>query len=210
MPPEEAPAIEPVAPGRREARPAATRAGEAEAPSATATGSEIAESLALPAAVMASMIDGVIAMSQTASSPADAAEKITIMTADLDTRTKAAFERTVRIGEEMGSLAKSNVEAVIASSKAAVEGAEAIRQDARDFGKERLEKAAAAFQRFATAKSPAEVFMLQSDYMGSCFNEALGETTKLSEACMKLTGDVVRSLSDRIVVAAEKVRTGTM
>jgi hypothetical protein len=77
--------------------------------------------------------------------------------ADLNARTKGAFETTARIGEEMGDLAKGNVEAIVASSKVAIEGAEAIGREATEFGQRRLEKAAAAFKSFAAVKSPARV-----------------------------------------------------
>jgi hypothetical protein len=49
--------------------------------------------------------------------------------------------------------------------------------------------------------------MLQSDYARSSFEDAVIQSTRLGETYMKLTGDVVWPLSDRIAVAAEKIRT---
>src|SRR3546814_7170974 len=98
--------------------------------------------------------------------------------------------------------AKGNIEAIVESSKIAAKGFEALGQDSAEYGRKSFEDATATLKQFAAVKSPAEFFKLQSDYVRSAFDAVVAETSKKTEAVLKLAGDVAQPLSNRAAVAA--------
>jgi hypothetical protein len=60
---------------------------------------------------------------------------------------------------------------------------------------------------FASVKSPAEVFQLQSELMSSSFDAFAKESAKSSEALLKLAGEIVQPLSTRVSIVTEKVKS---
>lgn len=127
--------------------------------------------------------------------------------ADINERTKAAVEKSQKLAEEFAEFQKGNVEALVASAKVAAKGLEAIGQDAAELGRKNFEGAQAALKSFAAVKSPTELFKLQSDYAKSSFDTFVAETSKNTEAALKLAGDIFQPLSNRFAVAAEKLKT---
>jgi phasin family protein len=145
----------------------------------------------------------------TASSTAAATDKLQALFGDFNERAKTAYEKSVKLGEEFSELTKGNVEAIVASARVAAKGAEALSQEAADYGKKSFEQATGAFKSFAGVKSPTELFQLQSDFAKSSFDSAVSEASKLSEAWVKLAGDVFQPLSNRYAVAAEKLKAAS-
>ena len=128
--------------------------------------------------------------------------------ADFNDRATAAFEKSTKLFDEMNDFAKGNVDAVVESSKIAAKGFESFGRDAADYGRTSFESATAAAKQFASVKSPTELFKLQSDYARTAFDSIVAETSKNTEALLKLAGDMAQPLSNRAAVAAEKVKLG--
>ena len=127
--------------------------------------------------------------------------------ADLNDRTNAAVEKSTRLVEEANEFAKGNVEALVESGRIAAKGFETLSQDAAEYGRKSFESATAALKTFATVKSPAELFKLQSDFVRGAFDSYVAEASKNTEALIKLAGDAAQPLSNRFAVAVEKVKT---
>lgn len=142
--------------------------------------------------------------------PKAAAEKVTLMIAEFNDRAKAAFEKTAKAGEELTEFTKGNVEALAASAKTAAKGAESLGQEMADYGKKSFETATATFKSLAGVKTPTEAFQIQSDYAKSAFDSAVAEASKLSEAWLKLAGDVFQPISSRYALAAEKIKSASL
>src|SRR3546814_9295366 len=102
---------------------------------------------------------------------------------------------------------KCNVDALFASSKIAAKGVETLGQEAADYGRTSFEEASAALKSFAEVKSPTDFFKLQSDYVRSAFDNLVAESSKMSEAVIKLAGEVAEPITSRYTVAAERVKT---
>ena len=136
----------------------------------------------------------------------DAGARTQAMFGDFGGRAKGAYEKSVKMTEELTEFQKGNVEALVESSKLAAKAAETLGQNAADYARKSYETSTAAFKTFASAKSPTELFKLQSDYMKSYFDSAVAEGTKLTESWLKLAGDVAQPLSNRVAVAVEKVK----
>jgi phasin family protein len=161
------------------------------------------------APVAQSIQKGFVAMAEkiTAQSFVPTPENMQAMFGDFSARTKGAVEKSTKIVEEMGEFAKGNVEAMMASGKLAAKGAETLGQEAADYSKKSFETATTAFKSFVAAKSPTELFKLQSDYARSSFDAAVAESSKFSEAMLKLFGEIAQPISSRVAVAAEKIKT---
>lgn len=126
---------------------------------------------------------------------------------DVNARTKAAMEKTTKLAEEVTELTKGNVEALVASSKIAARGVETLGQEVAEYGRKSFEDASAALKSFAEVKTPADLFKLQSEYAKTAFDSVVAESSKLSEAMLKLTGEVIEPITSRYSVAAERVKT---
>jgi phasin family protein len=125
---------------------------------------------------------------------------------EMNDRAKGAYDKSIKVSEELVEFTKGNVEALVTSARVAAKGTEALAQDAAEYGKKSFESATTAFKSFASVKSPTELFQLQSDYAKSSFDGAVAEASKLSEGVLKLFGDIFQPLSSRYAVATEKFK----
>ncbi|NIJ23262.1 phasin family protein [Sphingomonas japonica] len=128
------------------------------------------------------------------------------MFGDMSDRTKGAMEKSAKMVEEMNDFAKGNLEAMVESSRIAAKGMESIGQEAAEFSRKSFEQATATMKSMASVKSPTELFKLQSDFMRSAFDMYVAEASKTTEHMMKLAGDAAQPLSNRMAVAADKVK----
>ncbi|QHL89987.1 TIGR01841 family phasin [Sphingomonas changnyeongensis] len=154
------------------------------------------------------MTDTVHTAAETATGfAADAQARAQAMFAEMNDRAKAAMERSAKMLEELGDLNKGNIEAVVESSRVAAKAAETLGQHAAETARKGFEQATAAFKGFASAKTPTELFQMQSDFMRKSFDDMIADAAKTSETVLKLAGDVMQPLSNRVAVAAEKIKT---
>jgi len=190
------------------ARPAARRASKAAAQPVAADRKEPAATARTETDTFTEAADPVLAATKDTDTMDNVktAAKAETLFAEFNDRAKAAFEKGTKAFDEINEFAKGNVEAVVESSKIAAKGFETLGQDAADYGRKSFETATAAMKSFAGAKSPTDFFKLQSDYLRSAFDAMVAETSKNTEAMLKLAGDVAQPLSNRAALAAEKIK----
>jgi phasin family protein len=135
------------------------------------------------------------------------AERVQAAFGDVNERAKTAMERNTRFAEELTELGRGNVEAMVASTKIVAKGLETVGQEVAEFGRKSFEDASAALKGFADVKSPADFFRLQTEFVRSQFDNAVAESSKLSEVMIKLAGEAAEPMTNRATVAAERVRT---
>lgn len=152
-------------------------------------------------------IQGVKKMATKTQTPFVGTEQFTAAFGDVNARAKVAFEKGAKIAEEIADLTRGNVEAFVASSKVAAKGVETLSQDAAEYGRKSFEDASAALKSFAEVKSATDFFKLQGDFARSAFDAAVAESAKVSEAFIKIAGDVAEPITSRYTVAAERVKT---
>ena len=128
------------------------------------------------------------------------------MFGDMNGRAKESVERSTKMVEEMTDLTRGNVEAIVASSKVAARGIETLSQDVAEFGRRSFEEASAAVKNIAEVRSATDFFRLQSDFARTAFDSMIAESSKMSEAMMKLAGEVAEPITSRYSVAAERVK----
>ncbi|SMF68379.1 phasin family protein [Allosphingosinicella indica] len=134
------------------------------------------------------------------------AERVQAAFGDMNERAKSAMERNSKLVEEMTDLTKGNVEAFVASSRVAAQGFQTLGQEAADFSRRSFEEASATLKSFAEVKSPTDFFRLQSEYARSAFDSMVSESSKMSEAVIKLAGEVAEPITNRATIAADKVK----
>ena len=136
----------------------------------------------------------------------DAADKGQAYFAEFSAKAKAAAEKGAKAFEELNEFGKGNVEALVESGKIAAKGFETLGQDYADYARKQFEGTTAALKSFAGVKSPTEFFKLQSDFVRGQFDSFVAESSKNTEAMMKLAGDVAKPISNRVAIAAEKIK----
>src|SRR5438309_1827287 len=128
-------------------------------------------------------------------------------TAKADAPKPAQAPAAPNVAEELTELSKGNVEALVASTKVAARGVESIGQEVAEMSRKSFEDASAALRSFVEVKSPTDLFRLQGEFVRGQFDAFVAESAKMSEAMIKLAGDVAEPLTSRYTVAAQKVKT---
>ncbi len=128
------------------------------------------------------------------------------MSTDINTRAKGAMEKGQQMIDEMNSFGKSNVEALVESSKIAAKGMETLGQEAAAFARRQVEGATQAMKTLTQTKSPTEFMKLHGDYTRSMFDTMVAQTTRSTELVIKLASDISQPISNRVAVAADKMK----
>lgn len=121
-------------------------------------------------------------------------------------RAKSAVEKSTKLFADLNDFSKGNLEAVVESSKIAAKGAEDIARYTSDYARATVEKANANARQLAAVKSPTELFKLQGDFAREAMDSAMAETAKFAEGYLKLLGEIAQPISNRVAVAAEKMK----
>jgi phasin family protein len=215
-----APTSSKAAPARRGRKPAAeltnviaaaapARRGRKAAAKATVRVARAAQASVAQAAIKTSasvnktVIEGTKTMKNEANKVAD---RVQAVFGDANERAKSAFERNARFAEELTEFTKGNVEALVASTKVAAKGVENLGQEVAELSRKSFEEASAALRGFSEIKSPTDFFRLQTEFARGQFDTLVAESAKMSEAMIKLAGDVAQPITNRYTVAAERVK----
>jgi phasin family protein len=120
---------------------------------------------------------------------------------------KDSVEKTLGALNEVNSLSKGNVEAVVESITAATKGAEAVGQQAMSFSKKHWEDAIANTKTLSTAKSIQEVIELQSKWAKSSLESYVSEMNQLAETLSSSFKDTYKPINARVTAAVEKFQS---
>ncbi|MBN8809471.1 MAG: phasin family protein [Sphingomonas sp.] len=126
--------------------------------------------------------------------------------ADMNSRAKAAMEKSSQAFAELNDFNKGNLEALVESGKIAANGLQTLGQDYAEYARAQFEGVTATMKNFAGVKSPTEFLKLHTDFMKGQFDSFVAESSKNTEALIKLAGDVAKPISNRVAVAAEKLK----
>ena len=117
-----------------------------------------------------------------------------------------AMKKTTEMASGAADMAKGGMEAMVESGRIAATGAQDFAKDMAEYNRRTMEHVTAAMKEMTQAKSPTELFKLQSDYAQKLFDLAIAETSRTTEAMMKLAGEVSRPMQNQIAEATAKVR----
>ncbi|MFN3591890.1 MAG: phasin family protein [Thermaurantiacus sp.] len=116
------------------------------------------------------------------------------------------MEHAAKSVGEMTDFTKGNVEAMIASAKAATTGAEVLAKEMAEQAKARFEATSTAWKTMMAAKTPNELFQYQNDFMKSQLDASIAAMSQMTETMLKVAGDVTQPLSNRMALAAEQMK----
>lgn len=125
---------------------------------------------------------------------------------DMSTRAKGAYEKGTEMVSQATEFSKGNVEALVESGKIAAKGAQEMGQTYAEDTKKGFEELTAALKEFTSVKSPTEFIELQSKLVRKSFDTAVAQTSKNSEMFLKLAGDVIQPISNRVSVAVDSFK----
>jgi phasin family protein len=124
---------------------------------------------------------------------------------DIQTKAKAAYEKSAELAAEATEFAKGNVEALVESSKVYAAGVQDLSKGYVEEAKSAYETLTADVKELAAVKSPLELFQLQSKLARRNFDVLVAYGSKNSEAVIKLASESFAPISGRISLAAEKI-----
>ena len=125
---------------------------------------------------------------------------------DMQTKAKAALEKSSAAFGDYNALAKGNVEAFVEAGKILSAGLQELGTGAVAESRSAFETLTAEVKELAAAKSPTEFLRLQSELAKKHVDHAVAVASKQSEALLKLTTDAVAPVSNRVAVSVEKLQ----
>jgi hypothetical protein len=121
-------------------------------------------------------------------------------------KAKVAFAKGAATFGEYNEFAKGNLEAVVESGKILAAGVQTLGATAVADGKVALETLTAEVKELAAVRSPVDFFKLQVEFARRNFDIAVAQTSKNSEAMLKLVNEAAAPISGRVNLAVEKVK----
>jgi len=120
---------------------------------------------------------------------------------------KDSVKKTLSALNEVNTLSKGNVEAVVESLTAATKGAETVGAQALAFSKKNWEEAVTAAKTLSGAKSVQEVIELQSTYAKSAMEAYVAEVNQMTETLSASFKDTFKPINTRMTAAVEKFQS---
>lgn len=143
---------------------------------------------------------------ETKNAAAAMTDRVKGLMGDMSTRAKTAYEKGTEMVSQATEFSKGNVEALVESGKIAAKGAQEMGQTYAEDTKKGFEELTAALKEMTTVKSPTEFIELQTRLVKKSFDTAVAQTSKNSEAFLKLAGDVFQPISNRVSVAVDSFK----
>ena len=97
---------------------------------------------------------------------------------------------------------RENMEAFVAASSIAAQGFGSVNQAWQAFAKTAFERNGAAAEAIFSAKNASDAAEIQADWVRSCFDNYISESSKITEMAVKTANEAVapiRSLVDGVV-----------
>lgn len=138
---------------------------------------------------------------------ADLGEKAKTIFEDATAKAKAAFEKTGEFSKDAVEFQKANLEAVVASGKAAAKGIQDVAQHNVELGKKSWEATTAHVKSLAGMQSPADLMKAQAEFARGQFDAVVADFSKATEFYMKLAGEIAQPLQNRYAAATEQLKT---
>ncbi len=107
--------------------------------------------------------------------------------------------------DEMASLNKDNIDAVMKSSTIVAKGFESLSKEMMAFAQEAMEANMAAAKKVFGAKNLQEVMDVQSETYRTNFDKLMAESAKLAELSAKVANEAVEPLQARVQASFETV-----
>jgi phasin family protein len=133
----------------------------------------------------------------------EATTKATEFFADIREKAGEATEKGKKFAATAVEFNKANLEAMVEAGKIVAKGAQELGTTNIEYAKSNFSEVQAAVKEITTVKSPTDFIKLQSDFAKKSFDVAVAQTSKNTEAFVKLANDMFQPISNRIAVATD-------
>jgi phasin family protein len=133
----------------------------------------------------------------------EATTKATEFFADIREKAGEATEKGKKFAATAVEFNKANLEAMVEAGKIAAKGAQELGTTNIEYAKSNFSEVQAAVKEITTVKSPTDFIKLQGDFAKKSFDVAVAQTSKNTEAFVKLANDMFQPISNRIAVATD-------
>ncbi len=123
--------------------------------------------------------------------------------ADIREKATEAAEKGKKYAADAVEFNKANVEAMIEAAKIAAKGAQDMGKTNMDYAKKNFEEMQVAVKEITTVKSPTDFVKLQGEWARKGFDTAVAQSSKNTEAMVKLMSDMFQPISNRIAVTTD-------
>jgi phasin family protein len=140
--------------------------------------------------------------------PETDAAKATVdqFTTAANTAFKEGVEKTLAALSEANTHSKKNLEAVVASVSAAAKGAEVLGAQTVAYSKSAFETNVSNAKALAGAKTPQELFELQTTFAKGAFETYVSELGKMTEIFSASFKESVKPLNERVTETVGKLQ----
>lgn len=128
------------------------------------------------------------------------------MFADAKERTEDAVAKSQKLFADMADFNKGNIEALVESGRVAARGFEQMGREAAEEARKSFEATQAAVKTLAQVKSPTEFMRLQGEFARTAFDQAVAQASRNTESMLKLAGEIAQPISNRMALAADKMK----
>jgi phasin family protein len=119
-------------------------------------------------------------------------------------KVKAGMEKAVKTAEELVTFSQGNMEAFVKSGQIWSAGLQDLSKHVAASAQASLDETIATFKAFSSVKSLKDAMDLQSSLARSSLEKAVAESSKLTDASVKLAEKAFAPISARYTLAIEK------
>ncbi len=127
-------------------------------------------------------------------------------TAGIDTTTeqvKQGMEKAMKTAEEFVAFNQSNVDAFVKSSQIWTAGVQDLSKQVAATAQAQFDETMSVFKALAGMKSLKDAFELQSSFARSAMEKSMSESSRLTDASLKLTEQALAPITARVTTAVE-------
>jgi phasin family protein len=124
------------------------------------------------------------------------------------TDVKLKMEKAMKTAEEMVSFGQGNLEAAIKSSQIWATGMQDLTKSLAASAQAHMDQTMSTWKALSAVKSLKEAMDLQSSLARSSMESMVQESSKLTDASMKLAEQAIAPLTARVTLAVEKFSRG--
>jgi phasin family protein len=118
---------------------------------------------------------------------------------------KEGMEKAMKTAEEIVSFNQGNLEALIKSGQIWAAGVQDLSKHIASTAQASFEESMSAFKAMTSVKSIKDAIDLQTSFARSTLEKTIAESSKLTDASLKLTEQTLAPITARVTLAVEKI-----
>lgn len=154
-----------------------------------------------PKRKMTTQDDAVQAATEMAETVTQTAETVIATTT---TTVKQGMEKTMKTAEDFLAFGQSNMDAFVKSSQIWAAGVQDISKQVAASAQASFDETMAAFKAMSGVKNPKDAMDMQANLVRANMEKAVAETSKITDASMKLAEQAFAPITAQMTAAAEK------